>query len=92
MDEYPATDLASDPASVRIEYYAVFRARAGKGGEEVALGSGDPAGLYEALRSRYRFPLDRDIVRLAVNDVFAPWTTRLHPGDRVVFVPPVSGG
>jgi molybdopterin converting factor small subunit len=31
-------------------------------------------------------------VSCAVNDEFARPTTRLHEGDRVAFLPPVSGG
>jgi molybdopterin converting factor small subunit len=41
---------------------------------------------------KYRFPLDRSLVHLAVNDAYASWDMPLSPGDRVVFVPPVSGG
>lgn len=79
-------------ATVQIEYYALFRACAGKGREETALGGGDPMLIYDELRRKYRFPLERDNVRLAVNDAFVPWETALRPGDRLVFVPPVSGG
>ncbi len=78
--------------SVQVEYYALFKACAGKGSEEILLEDGDPARLYDTLRARYRFPLHRSLVHLAVNDAYARWEDPLRPGDRVVFVPPVSGG
>ncbi len=31
-------------------------------------------------------------VSCAVNEEYAPWTTRLKDGDEVAFLPPVSGG
>lgn len=90
--------VTSDPAAngiricIRIDYYALFRACAGRSGEELSLASGDAARLYEDLRIQYRFPLERSRVHLAVNDAYAPWETPLASGDRVVFVAPVSGG
>lgn len=77
---------------VQVEYYALFKACAGRAGEEVLLEDGDPAKLYDELRKRYRFPLHRSLVHLAVNDAYARWEDPLRPWDRVVFIPPVSGG
>lgn len=87
-----ADSADTDAVHIRIDYYALFRACAGRSGEELALASGDAARLYEDLRTRYRFPLERSRVHLAVNDAYAPWETPLASGDRVVFVAPVSGG
>ena len=78
--------------SVSLEYFALFRARAGKGGESVEIATARAADLYEEVRARYGFPLGRETVHLAINDEYAPWETPLRPGDRVVFIPPVSGG
>jgi molybdopterin converting factor small subunit len=78
--------------SVRVEYYALFKSCSGKPREDMVLDEADPSRLYEALRRRYRFPLERALVQLAVNDEFAPWDRPLRSGDTVVFVPPVSGG
>jgi molybdopterin converting factor small subunit len=77
---------------VRIEYYALFKACAGKPAEEAEAAGGDPARLYDALRRRYKFPLHRSLVHLAVNDAWASWESPLRAGDRIVFIPPVSGG
>jgi molybdopterin converting factor small subunit len=84
--------MHSDSFRIKLDYYALFRACAGKCGEELTLDSADPARLYDDLMKKYRFPLDRSLVHLAVNDAYASWDMPLSPGDRVVFVPPVSGG
>lgn len=77
---------------VTVEYFALFRQCARKSEESVHLEGADAAALYDALRKRYRFPLAKDSIHLVVNDAYSPWEKPLQPGDRVVFIPPVSGG
>ena len=82
--------------TITIEYFALFRSLAKKSEETVdfdSLNAEDaiPA-LYDTLRARYGFPLERASVHVAVNDAYASWDRKLEPGDRLVFIPPVSGG
>ncbi|MEO6096046.1 MAG: MoaD/ThiS family protein [Fibrobacteria bacterium] len=77
---------------VTVEYFALFRSCARKSLEKIHLDESAPAALYDALRARYRFPLAKELVHLVVNDEYSPWDKALQPGDRVVFIPPVSGG
>lgn len=77
---------------VKVEYFALFRACARKGEEDVRLRNPLPSDLYEELRERYRFPLPKNRIHLVVNDEYSPWDKPLKQGDRVVFIPPVSGG
>ena len=84
--------MPAESFRIKMDYYALFEACAGKSAEELSIDSADPARLYDDLRKRYRFPLDRSLVHLAVNDAYASWDSPLSSGDRVVFVPPVSGG
>lgn len=85
----PETSTAIE---IQVEYYALFRACARKGEEAFTLENPLPSDLYDTLRERYRFPLARKLVHLAVNDSYSPWDRPLSQGDRVVFIPPVSGG
>jgi molybdopterin converting factor subunit 1 len=78
--------------SLTIEYFAVFRAQAKRASEEIPFEGSSLADLYEALRTRHGFALARDSVHVAVNDAYTSWDAVLQPGDRVVFIPPVSGG
>ena len=77
---------------IKMEYYALFRSCARKREEELHLESADAAALYDRLKERYGFPIPLDRIHLVVNDAFSPWNVPLRQGDRVVFVPPVSGG
>ena len=77
---------------VTVEYLALFRSCARKGEESIHVEDSAPTALYDALCARYRFPLNKNLVHLVVNDEYSPWDKPLRPGDRVVFIPPVSGG
>ena len=87
--------MAAQP-TITIEYFALFRSLAKRTEEplEFPEDSGIPAipALYESLRVRHGFPLERASVHVAVNDAYVPWDHVLLSGDRVVFIPPVSGG
>jgi molybdopterin synthase sulfur carrier subunit len=82
----------SSAATATVEYFAVFRAQARKSSEAVSLDGTSLAGLYEKLKSRHGFVLGRESVHVAINDAYASWDAVLQPGDRLAFIPPVSGG
>ncbi|XGB38931.1 MAG: molybdopterin converting factor subunit 1 [Cyanobacteria bacterium LVE1205-1] len=48
--------------------------------------------LYHWLAHRYQFTLPLSQIRVAVNDEFTPMEYPIQPQDRIVFIPPVSGG
>lgn len=77
---------------ITLEYYAQLREQAGRAGETVSTAAASPQALYEELRARHGFTLPRAMLRVAVNDAFCGWDQALAEGDRVVFIPPVSGG
>lgn len=77
---------------ITVEYFALFRERAKRASEEIPLDGASLPELYERLRERHGFALGRASVHVAVNDAYATWETTLHPGDRLAFIPPVSGG
>lgn len=78
--------------TITVEYFAVFRAQAKRSAEDLPFDGASLADVYERVRGRHGFALDRASVHVAVNDAYAPWDRALAPGDRVVFIPPVSGG
>jgi molybdenum cofactor guanylyltransferase len=80
------------PDSVTVEYFAVFRAQAKAASEPYPWKGESLSEVYDALRSRHGFALERTSVHVAINDVYASWDAVLQPGDRLVFIPPVSGG
>jgi molybdopterin converting factor small subunit len=77
---------------IQIQYFAMLAEKRGLADESLTVDTPDLAALYDALARQHGFPLSRDSIRPAVNDAFRPWSHPLRDGDRVVFVPPVSGG
>ena len=75
-----------------IKYYAALREKAGRTAETLETAATTPAAVYDELRTRHGFGLNREAVRVAVNDEFADWNQTLREGDELVFIPPVAGG
>lgn len=78
--------------SIAVEYYSLLREQAGKARETLQTQAGTPAELYSELRARYGFSLQRDRLRVAVDEEFCDWDRALVDGATVVFIPPVAGG
>lgn len=76
---------------VRVEYFAILREHAGRSSEELETPAGTVADLYDELTRRYGFPR-MGTLKVAINDEFGEWQSRLTDGDCVVFIPPVAGG
>jgi molybdopterin converting factor subunit 1 len=77
---------------INVSYFAWLRERAGCEGESIITGAATPAQLWTELDARHDFATERRHLRVAVNDAFSAWDAELADGDRVVFIPPVSGG
>lgn len=78
--------------TVHIQYFAVLREQRGRGEETLRTRAQTARELYGELQKQYPFRLSIDFLRVAVNEQFSDWSARLNSGDRVVFLPPVSGG
>ncbi len=78
--------------NLTVSYFAWLREHAGASEETLQSTAATPAELWGELEERYAFGADPSRLRVAVNDEFAAWDTALREGDRIVFIPPVSGG
>lgn len=76
---------------VRVEYFAVLREHTGCAAEAVGTTAATAADLFVELDARYRFPRFTSL-KVAINDEFCDWNSRIADGDLVVFIPPVAGG
>lgn len=77
---------------VEVSYFAWLRERAGCDSETVETSAQSPAQLWAELQARHAFDTEPRHLRVALNDAFSSWDAPLSAGDRVVFIPPVSGG
>ena len=78
--------------TLHIEYFAALREQSGRSQQSVSSDSTDPAKVYTQLAQEHGFSLTTTDLKLAINDEFADWSHSLCDGDRLVFIPPVSGG
>lgn len=79
--------------TVTLRYFAQLAEQRGCHTEQVELHSGQRAeDLYRQLQQRYRFSLNQEILRPAVNGVYTTWDQELQVGDEIAFIPPVAGG
>lgn len=77
--------------TIEVLYFAILAEQAGARSEKVRH-DGSLADLYRGLAAAHGFTLPEARVRVAVNDEFVEWGRALRDGDRVAFIPPVSGG
>jgi sulfur-carrier protein len=76
----------------RIDYFGLLADRRGISSETIIHPPATPAEIYRALCASHPLGLAMNDVRAAVNDEFAPWDRPLENGDRIAFLPPMSGG
>ena len=77
--------------SITVLYFASLRDAAGVDSEQVNRPD-SLAALYESLRARHGFALQRERLRVAVGGDFVPWDAAGREGAEVAVIPPGSGG
>ncbi len=82
----------NEPIKLHLQYFALFREQAGKSQESLDLPVANAHDLYAYLQNHYGFSLDAKLLKVSINESFAPLDQILNNGDRVVFIPPVAGG
>lgn len=78
--------------TIHVRYFAALREQAGRSEESVETTAATPAALYAELAPRRGLTLDEKILRVSINDRYADMQGGLQSGDRIAFIPPVSGG
>ena len=77
---------------ITVHYFAKLRDLTNKEKEsiEIAMES-TPKDIYKQLNEMYGLP-DNPNLKIAINDSFASWESELKDKDKLVFIPPVTGG
>lgn len=84
---------ATDSVQVHILYFASLAEAVGQHEEVVSIAPDSTAtALYALIQDKHQLTESRHKLRVAVNDDFASWSTVIHDGDWVAFIPPVAGG
>ena len=77
---------------VTVEYFAVFRERAGVQSEQLSTDATTVAELFTEVAEKHDFADPQSRCKVAVNDALTEWGEGISDGDRVLFFPPVAGG
>lgn len=77
---------------VHLQYFALMREQRGLSEETVETSARTAGDLYAELQKKFKFTLSPKLLRVAVNDTFSDWNTKLKDGDKIIFIPPVAGG
>ncbi len=77
---------------ITVHYFAKLRDLTNKEKEsiEIAIES-TPKDIYKQLDEMYGLPNSPNL-KIAINDSFASWESALQDKDKLVFIPPVTGG
>ena len=77
---------------IRVIYFAKLRDLIGLDEEIFLLEDGDdPSDVLASIKKKHKIDVGANF-KIAVNDEFSKWDIKLNNGDRLVFIPPVTGG
>ena len=82
----------ADSIKIKIIYFAGLREAVELDEEIIVLPKGAlPSDAQKLLNEKYDLNIDTNL-KVAINDQFSDWDKELSNGDRLVFIPPVTGG
>ena len=77
---------------IRVIYFAKLRDLIGLDEEIFSMKEGDdPSDVLASIKKKHKIDVGANF-KIAVNDEFSKWDIKLNNGDRLVFIPPVTGG
>ena len=77
---------------ITVYYFAKLRDLTNKEKESIEIEiNSTPKDVYKHLYEIYGLPNTANL-KIAINDCFASWESQLKNKDKLVFIPPVTGG
>ena len=77
---------------IQVIYFAKLRELTGLDQETFSISKGaNPSDVLASINERHQIDIGSNF-KIAVNDAFSDWDIMLNDGDRLVFIPPVTGG
>ena len=77
---------------IRVIYFAKLRDLIGLDEEIFSMEKGgNPTDVLASINKKHKIDVGANF-KIAVNDEFSQWDVKLSNGDRLVFIPPVTGG
>lgn len=77
---------------IQVIYFAKLRELTGLDEETFSIKDGNnPTDVLTSISKQHKIDVGTNF-KIAVNDEFSDWNIELNDGDRLVFIPPVTGG
>lgn len=77
---------------IKVHYFAVLKDFTGKSEEIIVTQAERVSEVFQEICKKYNFKMPEAQLRAAINDDFCDWDQLINHGDKIVFIPPVSGG
>lgn len=77
---------------IKLKYFAAMREACGKSEEILDTAAQTAQELFTEVGLLYPINLDANSLKVAVNEEYVDFSSRLNENDTVVFIPPVAGG
>lgn len=77
---------------VKIIYFASLRDQSNKTSEELETNAQTAQELFIELNTKYSFKISQKDLRVAINEEYQDFNTKISNNDTIVFIPPVAGG
>ena len=77
---------------LKVKYFAALRDATEISEESIETNSKTANELFNELHSKYNFNVDKEQIKVAINENYTSFDTTLNNNDIVVFIPPVAGG
>ena len=77
---------------ITVHYFAKLRDLTNKEKESIKIAiESTPKDIYKTIEKKYGLSNTPNL-KIAINDTFASWESELQDKDKLVFIPPVTGG
>ena len=77
---------------IHLQYFASLREQIGKSQETIETNSTEAGELLKELYLRYPIKIDSEFLKVAINGQYQSMSYQIKANDKIVFIPPVSGG
>lgn len=77
---------------IYIEYFAKFKEKSACNKETIVTNALTLNDLFNEIDKKYNFQMNQTLIKVALNEEFADWSTKIKDNDTVVFIQPVAGG
>ena len=77
---------------INVMYFASLRDSSKISNETIKTEVETVEELFNFLNNKYSFDIDKSLLKVAINEEYKSFDTKIAHNDTIVFIPPVAGG